>query len=358
MAPEVLNEALYDERADLWSVGCIIYEAHFGKPPIKAESFSQLVNWWKNPQIVWPSSICEVLKSFLQGLLRKEAKMRFTWPQIIEHPYMKDNLMILDDNRSERPLTEDLTTSQQIRKEKQRDEIKFFRDKKMIADAMTKCQQAHFKINHRPHELERKPSNVIGDNESISSDDSVNAIIQTDLETDVEGPLIKKESKQAGAKIPTEHGPITQNGENQNQNQNLVIVRYKENFDVAGDRGNKDNANLKIGTMLENMEKMQLEDENKRCTATAKPSPNSQHTSQPFDGETDRNVNNSNPEQTTSNYQLKNTDSVKRKLSNNLNNFSIRLGNDLTNSDKTFDEFDKDSSKEKPPWFVPHIYYY
>lgn len=28
MAPEVMDDALYDERADLWSIGCIIYEVN------------------------------------------------------------------------------------------------------------------------------------------------------------------------------------------------------------------------------------------------------------------------------------------------------------------------------------------
>lgn len=353
-----MDEALYDERADLWSVGCIIYEAHCGTPPIKTQSFTQLLKWLRNPEIVWPSSISEESKSFLQGLLRKEPKMRLTWPQIVEHPYVKDNLVILDYNKTERPLTEDLTTSQQIRKDKQRDEIIFNRGKKMIADAMSKCQQTKSKIEQKPQELgdhptKKKQLNVIGDNESISSDDSVNAIIQTDLETDVEGPLIKK-----GVKIPGHAGETSSQG----QNQNLVIKRYTENFSDAaavGDRENKDNANLKIGTMLENMEKMHLEDENKWCnnkprktlsSSPAPPPPPSQPQSHPAEGECSQNVN-TNAEQNTSNHQqIMNNDSVKRKLSNNLNNFSIRLGKDLANPDKPCGEIDKDSSKEKVQW--------
>lgn len=336
MAPEVIDDALYDEKADLWSLGCVIYEAHFGTPPIKTSTFSQLIKWLRNPQIIWPSPISEEPKSFIQGLLKKEPKMRLTWPQILDHSYVKDKVLILTNKTSERPLTEDLTTSQQIRKDKQRKEIILHRDKKMIADAMIKCQ-AKGKISQEPLDLpivqnaQRKKSNVIGDNESISSDDSINAIVQTDLETDVEGPLIKKDKK------PTaEHAD--------NQNQNLVIKRYMDNFvgvpENAAEQVCNENANLKIGTMLENMERMQLEDESKRCATVAGQmnfTPN--HTPAPIEC---GNENTSIADKTASNNQTRdNTDLVKRKLSQNLENFSIRMGNETTV------ENHKDDSKEK-----------
>lgn len=335
MAPEVMDLALYDERADLWSVGCILYEAHFDKPPIKTQSFSQLLKWLRNPEIAWPSPISPESKSFLEGLLKKEPRMRLTWPQIVEHPYVKDNLVILDNSKAERPLTEDLTTSQLIRKEKQRDEIIFNRGKKMIAEAMIKCQGKNLQkiVEVGPHP-KRKQSNVIGDNESISSDDSVNAIIQTDLETDVEGPLIKREIK-----LPTDTEPT-----DREENQNLIIQRYTDNFaaidEVSGDRNVKDNTNLNIGTLMENMEKMQLEDENKWHAMKSKPLPNVT----PKLAEGDEAL------PALPNVSKINTELVRRKLSQNLDNFSIRLGHDLT--DKRCDENDKDSAKEKLQWSV------
>lgn len=336
MAPEVMDEALYDERADLWSVGCILYEAHFGRPPIKTQSFSQLLKWLRNPEIIWPSAISEQSKSFLEGLLKKEPRMRLTWPQIVEHPYVKDNLVILDNSKAERPLTEDLTKSQLIRKEKQRDEIMFNRGKKMIAEAMSKCQgKNNQKLAEPVAHPKRKQSNVIGDNESISSDDSVNAIIQTDLETDVEGPLVKKEIKPPAA--------------DREENQNLIIQRYTDNFaaidEVVGDRDIKDNANLNIGTLMENMEKMQLEDENKWLAAKNKPLPGI--TPRPTGDEKNVNITEA---ATSSKTSKANAEPVKRKLSQNLDNFSIRLGNDPNG--KKCDENDKDSSKEKTQWFV------
>lgn len=346
MAPEVVGDALYDEKADLWSLGCVIYETHFGVPPKKTSTFTQLMKWLKDPQIEWPSSISDEAKSFIQGLLKKDPKMRLTWPQILDHPYVKDKILIISNKTAERPLTEDLTMSQQIRKDKQREEIKLHRDKKMIADAMIKCQ-AKGKISKEPLNLpsaqnaHRKKSNVIGDNESISSDDSINAIIQTDLETDVEGPLIKKVKKP-----PAEHID--------NQNQNFVIKRYMDNFaDVAenggggGEQMYNENANLRIGTMMENMEQMQLEDESKRCnTVPALANTNQMnlipnHIPAPIECD---NKNAITAEKAPLNNPARdNTDLVKRKLSQNLENFSIRLGV----NDATTVENHKDDSKEK-----------
>lgn len=335
MAPEVMGDALYDEKADLWSLGCVIYETHFGVPPKKTSIFSQLIKWLKDPQIEWPGPISEEAKSFIQGILKKDPKMRLTWPQILDHPYVKDKILIFTNKTTERPLTEDLTTSQQIRKDKQREEINFLRAKKKIAEEMIKCQ-VKGKISKEPLDIarnaQRKKSNVIGDNESISSDDSINAIIQTDLETDVEGPLIKKEKKP-----PVEH--------TDNQNQNFVINRYMDNFAEigAGEQIYNENANLRIGTMMENMEQMHLEDESKRCaTAAMAPTPAVVNSNQfnLFPNHAPAPIECDNKNIITA--EKDNTDLVKRKLSQNLENFSIRLtGNESTG------ENHKDNSKEK-----------
>jgi len=42
MAPEMLLKHKYDARADLWSVGVIMYECLFGKAPYSSNSFQEL----------------------------------------------------------------------------------------------------------------------------------------------------------------------------------------------------------------------------------------------------------------------------------------------------------------------------
>lgn len=40
MAPEILRYEKYNAKADLWSVGAVLYEMVVGKPPFKAEIIS------------------------------------------------------------------------------------------------------------------------------------------------------------------------------------------------------------------------------------------------------------------------------------------------------------------------------
>lgn len=43
MAPEILGYKKYDERADLWSVGAVLYEMSVGKPPFRAQNHIELL---------------------------------------------------------------------------------------------------------------------------------------------------------------------------------------------------------------------------------------------------------------------------------------------------------------------------
>ena len=43
MAPEIFLSDQYDAKADLWSIGVILYEAVFGKAPFSSDTLEQLV---------------------------------------------------------------------------------------------------------------------------------------------------------------------------------------------------------------------------------------------------------------------------------------------------------------------------
>lgn len=255
MAPEVLHENLYDEKADFWSIGCIIYEALFGDSPVRLanphvqihQNLPQLMEWLRNPNIVWQAPIAKECKSFLQGLMKRDPRARPTWSWIKQHPYIANHLVILEENRNECPLTQTLTMSQQIKKEKQRDEIIFHRSRKMIDQAMIKCRLGDGPSKKTDDTKEKR--NVIGDNASISSADSINAIIQTDLDTDVEGPMERTSSKRGAAGTA-----------NILLNPNMAIQRFTNNYPTTGnvmangaESITNDIENLRIGTMAANI---------------------------------------------------------------------------------------------------------
>lgn len=43
MAPEILRYQKYDAKADLWSVGAVLYEMAVGKPPFRAQNHIELL---------------------------------------------------------------------------------------------------------------------------------------------------------------------------------------------------------------------------------------------------------------------------------------------------------------------------
>ena len=75
MAPELVQEKPYDHTADLWSLGCILYELFQGQPPFYTTSIFQLVSLIIQEEIKWPENMSPDLTSFLKGILTKDPKV-------------------------------------------------------------------------------------------------------------------------------------------------------------------------------------------------------------------------------------------------------------------------------------------
>ena len=90
MAPELLKESPYNHKADLWSLGVIIYELYVGQPPFYTNSFPTLINKINNENIKYPDSMSSQFKDLLKGLLSKNPKDRFDWNRIIDHQFLKE----------------------------------------------------------------------------------------------------------------------------------------------------------------------------------------------------------------------------------------------------------------------------
>ncbi|XP_066986505.1 serine/threonine-protein kinase fused [Macrobrachium rosenbergii] len=123
MAPEVIEEKPYDHTADLWSLGCILYELLEGKPPFCTTSIVQLVKMVKIEPIIWSDEWSADCLSFLKGLLNKDPMRRLTWPDLLEHPWVHEGLVFVQQTLNTAPLTNPLTLSQQQVKEQQRQEL-------------------------------------------------------------------------------------------------------------------------------------------------------------------------------------------------------------------------------------------
>uniref|UniRef100_A0A803L3C5 non-specific serine/threonine protein kinase n=1 Tax=Chenopodium quinoa TaxID=63459 RepID=A0A803L3C5_CHEQI len=74
-APELVREQPYNHSVDLWSLGVILYD------PVK-----------------YPEQMSPEFKSFLKGLLNKVQQQRLSWPAILEHPFIKESSVDLEES--------------------------------------------------------------------------------------------------------------------------------------------------------------------------------------------------------------------------------------------------------------------
>ncbi|XP_059810045.1 serine/threonine-protein kinase 36 isoform X3 [Hypanus sabinus] len=123
MSPELVEERPYDHTADLWSLGCILYELFVGTPPFYTSSIFQLVSIIVRDPVKWPKGISSQFKEFLQGLLTKDPNQRLSWPGLLHHPFVADRVLVVEEGRQDeasyKPLTLVLSPEEQARKEQQ-----------------------------------------------------------------------------------------------------------------------------------------------------------------------------------------------------------------------------------------------
>lgn len=96
MAPEILRCEKYNAKADLWSVGAVIYEMAVGKPPFRAANHVELLKKIENArdQITFPSSahVSERLMKLICSLLKASPTDRMSFSEFFDDPVVVDNV--------------------------------------------------------------------------------------------------------------------------------------------------------------------------------------------------------------------------------------------------------------------------
>ncbi|KGG52552.1 serine/threonine-protein kinase 12, partial [Mitosporidium daphniae] len=103
MAPEILQNERYDAKADLWSVGCIMFELLFARgPPFRAPNHFALAKKYQDPELVsrlfyklakegapdiW-TSLSEECISLLKGLLTVDPLKRISFEDFFSHKWL------------------------------------------------------------------------------------------------------------------------------------------------------------------------------------------------------------------------------------------------------------------------------
>ena len=175
MAPELLEGRGYGHETDLWSLGCIIYEMLAGESPFNTRSILHLLRLIRYSCVKWPSFLSNTCISFLKGLLVNNPQKRMTWDEILDHKFVKGNILILEgDQVSDSPFTRPRVPGDQQKNEK-------------IHHAATIARISHLK--NQELGVGGEDINVMSSRDSIK----VNLNLQSDMdETDNEELLMMK----------------------------------------------------------------------------------------------------------------------------------------------------------------------
>lgn len=96
MAPEILRYEKYDAKADLWSVGTVLYEMMVGKPPFRASNHVELLRKIERGEdrIKFPEEVTlsESMKKLNRGLLKRNPVERISFGDFFNNTVIKDEI--------------------------------------------------------------------------------------------------------------------------------------------------------------------------------------------------------------------------------------------------------------------------
>ncbi|KAI9852175.1 MAG: Serine/threonine-protein kinase [Thelocarpon superellum] len=109
MAPEILRYEKYDAKADLWSVGTVLYEMMAGRPPFRASNHVELLRKIErgDDRIGFPEGVpmTDGMKRLIRGLLKRNPVERMGFKDFFDHAVVKDDIpgLVGEDRMKQSP---------------------------------------------------------------------------------------------------------------------------------------------------------------------------------------------------------------------------------------------------------------
>ncbi|EAS03183.1 Serine/Threonine kinase domain protein (macronuclear) [Tetrahymena thermophila SB210] len=94
MAPEILTGHDYTMKADIWSLGCVLYEMLYGECPYEESTIAKLISAVEGRDIQYPSkyNVSQKTITLLKDILIKDATKRIDWDELFKRELTKTDL--------------------------------------------------------------------------------------------------------------------------------------------------------------------------------------------------------------------------------------------------------------------------
>lgn len=150
MAPEILRGESYNAKADLWSVGAVLYEMSAGKPPFRASNHIELekVITKNNDRIKFPASaqVPEDLKSLIKSLLKNKQTERVSFNEFFNNTLITTELESNDEPLDTSQMDENLFISEYISPIKEADRINYNQGNINIPQSLSTSRDEQIKL--------------------------------------------------------------------------------------------------------------------------------------------------------------------------------------------------------------------
>jgi len=84
MAPEVLKGEIYSNKADIWSLGVVLYEMIFGMCPFQSNSIANLIEVLNSKELQFPGPCTPFMKGLITRMLTKDSVRRISWMELFQ----------------------------------------------------------------------------------------------------------------------------------------------------------------------------------------------------------------------------------------------------------------------------------
>lgn len=95
MAPEMIHDGHYDERADLWSIGILMYYLIVGRFPVYEDTYQKLFYKILHTDFLFPDNISKEAKDLLSRLLEKNPDNRISVHDALNHLWITRSAAIV-----------------------------------------------------------------------------------------------------------------------------------------------------------------------------------------------------------------------------------------------------------------------